>query len=115
MMRKFLRVSAIGLAAALAFLAIGRAQSNHSGVAKSDGKSAAFDPHDLTGIGIRRRSCSPREKSTRSIYGGHPNPLPPFTPAGEKQYLANAKFIAAGAVQDCDPFGVSAIFLRLAL
>ena len=42
--------------------------------------------------------------------GGHPNPLPPFTPAGEATYLANAKFIAAGAVLDCDPFGVSRNF-----
>jgi hypothetical protein len=42
--------------------------------------------------------------------GGHPNPLPPFTPAGEAKYLTNTKFIAAGAVLDCDPFGVSRNF-----
>ena len=35
--------------------------------------------------------------------GGHPNPLPPFTPAGEATYLANAKFVAAGAVLDAIP------------
>src|ERR1700686_347906 len=38
-----------------------------------------------------------------------PNPkvLPPFTPWGKAKYEANAKFIAAGAVLDCDPFGTA--------
>ena len=52
-MRRWREISAIGLAAALAFLAAARAQTNHFDAAagkNAAGKSSTFDPHDLTGI-----------------------------------------------------------------
>ena len=78
--------------------------------AKAERKAAAFDAHDLTGIWNPAPFMQPKGEVNPLDLGGHPNPLPPFTPAGEAQYLANAKFIAAGAVLDCDPFGVSRNF-----
>jgi len=108
-MRKWHLVSAVALAAALSFL-VARAQTDHSGEAKTNAKAAAFDPHDLTGIWNPAPFMQPKDEVNPLDLGGHPNPLPPFTPAGEAKYLANAKFIAAGAVLDCDPFGVSRNF-----
>ena len=109
-MRKWILGSAIALAAALAFLAVARAQTDRSGAAKTNSKAATFDPRDFTGIWNPAPFMQPKGEVNPLDVGGHPNPLPPFTPAGEATYLANAKFIAAGAVLDCDPFGVSRNF-----
>jgi len=102
--------SVVALAAVLAFLAVARAQTDHSATAKSNVKAGTFDAHDLTGIWNPAPFMQPKGEVNPLDLGGHPNPLPPFTPSGEKTYLANAKFIAAGAVLDCDPFGVSRNF-----
>jgi hypothetical protein len=107
-MRNWLLGSAIVLSVALAFLAVARAQSDHSSTAKPN--AASFDLHDFTGIWNPAPFMQPKGEVNPLDLGGHPNPLPPFTPAGEAKYLANAKFIAAGAVLDCDPFGVSRNF-----
>src|ERR1700687_4165510 len=104
-MRNWFLGSTIALATALAFLAGARAQTDHSGAAKTDAKAAAFDPHDLTGIWNPAPFMQPKAEVSPLDRAGHPSPLPPFTPAGETPYLANPKFIAAGAVLDCDPFG----------
>ena len=109
-MRKRLSSSAIGLVAALAFLAIARAQTDHSTAAKTAAQSGAYDSRDLTGIWDPAPYMQPKGEVNPLDLGGHPNPLPPFTPAGQARYEANAKFIAAGAVLDCDPFGVARNF-----
>ncbi len=96
-MRNWRVGSMVALAAAMAFLAVARAQTDHSGAAKSAAKSAAFDPQDLTGIWDPAPFMQPKGEVNPLDLGGHPNPLPPFTSAGEATYLANAKFIAAGA------------------
>src|SRR6202161_306332 len=100
--------SVIAVSAAVAFLAVARAQTDHSAAAKTNG--AAFDAHDFTGIWNPAPFLQPKGEVNPLDLGGHPNPLPPFTPEGQAQYQANAKFIAAGAVLDCDPFGVSRNF-----
>jgi hypothetical protein len=109
-MRTWRLGSAIALSAALAFLVVARAQTDHSGAAKKNTNAAGFDSHDLAGIWNPAPFMQPKGEVNPLDLGGHPNPLPPFTPAGEATYLANAKFIAAGAVLDCDPFGVSRNF-----
>ena len=109
-MRNSLLGSAIALAAAIAFLAVARAQTDHLGAGKTNANAASFDSHDLTGIWNPAPFMQPKGEVNPLDLGGHPNPVPPFTPAGEAMYLANAKFIAAGAVLDCDPFGVSRNF-----
>lgn len=109
-MRKRLKSSAIGLVAALAFLAIARAQTDRSTAAKTAAQSGTYDSRDLTGIWDPAPYMQPKGEVNPLDLGGHPNPLPPFTPAGQARYEANAKFIAAGAVLDCDPFGVSRNF-----
>src|SRR5712692_2362837 len=102
-MRNWLLGSVVAIVAALTFLAVGRAQSDHAGAAKAEAKTAAFDAHDFTGIWDPAPFMQPKGEVNPLDLGGHPNPLPPFTSAGEATYLANAKFIAAGAVLDCDP------------
>src|SRR5579863_8271796 len=92
-MRKGFLASAIALAAAVAFLAVARAQTDHSGVAKASAKGGAFDVHDLTGIWNPAPFMQPKGEVNPLDLGGHPDPLPPFTPAGEAKYLSNAKFI----------------------
>ena len=108
-MQKRRLVALIVLTAVIAFLAVARAQTGHSG-AKTDAKPGPFDPHDLSGIWNPAPFMQPKGEVNPLDLEGHPNPLPPFTPEGQAKYLANAKFIAAGAVLDCDPFGVSRNF-----
>jgi hypothetical protein len=109
-MRNWFVGSAVALTVVVAFLAVARAQTDHSSAARTNAKAAAFDPHDFAGIWNPAPFMQPKGEVNPLDLGGHPNPLPPFTPAGEAKYLANAKFIAAGAVLDCDPFGVSRNF-----
>src|ERR1700722_19802812 len=109
-MRKIFLGTAIGLAVTLAFLIAARAQTDHSASAKTNSGATSFDPHDLTGIWNPAPFMQPKGEVNPLDLGGHPDPLPPFTPEGEAEYKANAKFIAAGAVLDCDPFGTARNF-----
>ena len=109
-MKTWLTGLCIALVATLAFLAVARAQTDRSASAKASAKTGAFDPHDLSGIWDPAPYLQPKDEVNPLDLGGHPNPLPPFTAAGENTYQANAKFIAAGAVLDCDPFGVARNF-----
>jgi len=109
-MRKWILGSALALAAVLALLAVARAQTDRSGAAKTNAKPGAFDAHDLTGVWNPAPYLQPKGEVNPEDLSGHPDPLPPFTPAGQARYLANAKFIAAGAVLDCDPFGTARNF-----
>src|SRR5580658_7563334 len=109
-MRKWILGSAVALAIAIAFLTVAGAQTDRSGATKTNPKPAVFDPRDFTGIWNPAPFLQPKGEVKPLDLGGHPNPLPPFTPAGQARYLANAKFIAAGAVLDCDPFGTARNF-----
>ena len=100
----------IGLAVALAALLGARAQTDRIAAAKTNSGTVSFDPHDLTGIWNPAPFMQPKGEVNPLDLGGHPDPLPPFTAEGEAKYRANAKFIAAGAVLDCDPFGTARNF-----
>ena len=71
-MRKWLLASTIALAAALAFLAVARAQTDRSGAAKANAKGAAFDAHDLTGIWNPAPFMQPKGEVNPLDLGGHP-------------------------------------------
>ena len=66
---------AIALAAALAFLAVARAQSDRSDSAKANANGAAFDAHDLTGLWNPAPFMQPKGEVNPLDLGGHPNPV----------------------------------------
>jgi len=111
-MRNWILGSALGFAAVFTFLPVARAQSGHSGTTKADGKPATFDPHDFSGIWNPVPRLQPKDEPPVTFGRAFTKDdlLPPFTPAGEAKYQANAKFIAAGDVLDCDPYGTSRNF-----
>jgi len=78
--------------------------------AKATANSTAFDPHDFSGVWNPAPRMQPKGEVNPLDLGGHPNPLPPFAPAGQLKYEANKKFIDAGAVLDCDPYGTARNF-----
>jgi hypothetical protein len=68
------------------------------------------DQRDFSGVWDPAPYMQPKDEPP--ITFGHPStkpddPLPPFTAWGKARYDANVKFIAAGAVLDCDPFGTA--------
>ena len=110
-MRYALWVSMAVLAAALTFSADTLAQTTQkSRGTKSETKAQSFDPHDFTGIWDPAPYLQPKGEVHPIDLSGHPDPLPPFTPAGREKYNSNVKFIGAGAVLDCDPFGTARNF-----
>jgi hypothetical protein len=89
----------------------GFAQSAQQPVtAKANANSTAFDSHDFSGVWNPAPRMQPKGEVNPLDLGGHPNPLPPFAPAGQLKYEANKKFIDAGAVLDCDPYGTARNF-----
>jgi len=104
--------SALALAAVFAFLAVAQAQTDHSGAAKADATSAIHDPHHISGIWNPVPNMQPKDEPPVTFGRAFTKDdlLPPFTPAGEAKYQANAKFIAAGDVLDCDPYGTARNF-----
>jgi hypothetical protein len=80
------------------------------GAAKADAKSKDFDPHDFSGIWNPAVAVQPKGQVNLFDLTDHPNPQPPFSPAGQEKFKANLKFIDAGAVLDCDPYGVARNF-----
>src|SRR5258708_38978448 len=109
-MRNWFLGSVVALAAALAFLAVAGAQTDRSSGAKTDAKAGAFDSHNFIGIWNPAPRMQPKGEVNPLDLGGHPNPLPPFAPAGQAKYEINKKFIDAGAVLDCDPYGTARNF-----
>jgi hypothetical protein len=105
--------SLAALAAVLAFWPVALAQTDHdSAAAKADTKSQSFDSHDLTGVWNLAPKMQPKDEPPIAIFRAFTakDLLPPFTPWGEAQFQANAKFIAAGDVLDCDPLGTARNF-----
>jgi hypothetical protein len=98
-------------AAALVFSAVMIAQNNPQAPApKSAAKSALFDAHDFSGVWNPAPGMQPKGEVHPLDLGGHPDPLPPFNAEGQAKYLANKKFIDAGDVLDCDPYGTARNF-----
>jgi hypothetical protein len=110
-MRNCVRGSLRALVAVLAFWTVTIAQNAQPwGPAKADAKSKAFDAHDFAGVWNPAPGMQPKEEVHPYDLSGHPDPLPPFTPMGQAKYLTNKKFIDAGAVLDCDPYGTARNF-----
>src|ERR1700737_1545981 len=109
-MRKYVVRSITALAVVLIFSAVTTAQdAQQSGEAKTDTKSKTFDAHDFGGVWNPAPRMQPKGEVHPLDLGGHPDPLPPFSPAGQAKYLANKKFIDAGDALDCAPFGAAKI------
>ena len=110
-MRNYVMRSIAALAAVLVCSTVTIAQAaQQSGEAKADTKSKPFDAHDFSGVWNPAPRMQPKGEVHPLDLGGHPDPLPPFSPAGQAKYLANKKFIDAGDVLDCDPFGTAKNF-----
>ena len=77
---------------------------------KTQGQAATFDPRDFSGVWNPAPALRLKDEVNPLDLGGNPNPLPPFSPEGQSRYLANKKFIAAGDVLDCDPYGTARNF-----
>jgi hypothetical protein len=109
--RNWVMGSALALAV-FAFVLVARAQADNSSVAKADSKSAPFDPHDFSGIWNPVPTMQPKDEPPVTFGRAFTKNdlLPPFTPLGQAKYQANAKFIAAGDVLDCDPYGTARNF-----
>ena len=106
-MRKWLIDPIVALATLLACSPVMLAQADRSGAAKTDTMAQPSDPHDFSGVWDTAPYMQPKGEVNPLDLSGHPTTLPPFTPWGKAKYEANVKFIAAGAVLDCDPFGTA--------
>jgi hypothetical protein len=110
-MRNCVRGSIAAFAAVFIFSAVSVAQTAQQlGTTKADAPSKAFDAHDFAGVWNPAPRLQPKGEVNPLDLGGHPNPLPPFAPAGQAKYESNKKFIDAGAVLDCDPYGTARNF-----
>lgn len=107
------------VAALLAFSALAGAQSSRPAAATTPASNAnsanakpngKFDPRDFSGVWNPAPFMQPKGEVNPLDLGGNPNPLPPFSPAGRAAYEANKKFVAAGDVNSCDPYGTARNF-----
>lgn len=112
-MRRWLTGSAVALAALLACSPMVAGQSAGSAAHPSMNKNAkkmghsSYNPRDFSGVWNPIPKMQPKDQ----VVGfGRLTLLPPFTAAGKAQYETNKKFIAAGDVTDCDPYGTARNF-----
>jgi hypothetical protein len=100
--------------AALAQSTVPSSTTPHSAATKSPRAGSAantkFDPHDFSGVWNPAPYMQPKGEVNPLDLGGNPNPLPPFTPEGRAAYEANKKFVSAGDVTSCDPYGTARNF-----
>lgn len=120
--RRRLHSSPAYLSAVVAFLifpGVALAQSNRPAApattaanAKSVNarSNAGFDPHDFSGVWNPAPYLQPKGEVNPLDLGGNPNPLPPFSPEGRAAYESNKKFVSAGDVTSCDPYGTARNF-----
>jgi len=106
-MRNWLIGAMVALAAVLACATTMVAQTSHSEVTKADTKGQPFDPRDFSGVWNTAPFLQPKGEVNPLDLSGHPKLLPPFSPEGQAKYDANVKFIAAGDVNSCDPYGTA--------
>jgi hypothetical protein len=109
-----LNLPAFVLAAVLGCSSLALAQTSASsqkpGSPALRSSSASFDPRDFSGVWNPAPLLQPKGEVNPLDLGGNPNPLPPFSAAGLAKYQANKKFIDAGDVLDCDPYGTARNF-----
>lgn len=103
-MRKWLMGAAVALATLLACSPFVAGQGNSSPTTKSNTKNLSYDAHDFSGVWDPAPYMQPKGEV---VAFGTLKVLPPFTPAGRTKYEANVKFIAAGDVTNCDPYGTA--------
>ena len=106
-MRNWLLGYAAALTAVLGLTLIMRAHAGQSAQATKSADTQRSEMRDFSGVWDPAPYMQPKGEVNPLDLSGHPSPLPPFTAWGKEKYEANAKFIGAGAVLDCDPFGVS--------
>jgi len=99
-MRNFIVRFLYAPAALLIFSTVSIAQTaQSSGAPKPKAKPGTFDARDFSGVWNPAQRMQPRGQVNPIDLSGHPDPLPPFNPAGQAKYLANKKFIDAGNKQ----------------
>jgi len=101
------------IATAIGCPAAGLGQTGKAGKAggkSADTKDLPYDAHDITGVWNPAPYMQPKDEVNPLALNGEPTPLPPFTPWGKQKYAENLKFIKAGDVNDCDPFGTARNF-----
>ncbi len=87
-------------ATVLVFPAVPFAQAvQQPGTTKAGAQAKAFDAHDFAGVWNPAPRMQPKGEVNPLDLGGHPN-----------KYEINKKFIDAGAVLDCDPYGTARNF-----
>ena len=109
-MRNWLFALLAALAAVLATPAVSSAQSDPNLRPPKTTETIAVDPRDFSGVWDPAPYLRLKEEVDPWNLRTPPKVLPPFTPWGKAKYEANVKFIAAGAVLDCDPFGTARNF-----
>jgi len=72
--------------------------------AKVQANAQSFDPRDFGGIWDVAGYLQPNDEVHPFVGKG---PDPPFTATGKAKFDADKKFLASGAVLDCDPFGTA--------
>jgi hypothetical protein len=97
----------LAFVAALACASMLVAQSGQSKAAKADAKAHPYDARDFSGVWDPAPYMQPKGEVNPLDLSGHPKILPPFTPEGRAKYDVNVKFIAAGDVTSCDPYGTA--------
>jgi hypothetical protein len=110
--RNWFMGSALTFAAVFTFVLVTSAQADKPASANAGARPAPFDPRDFSGIWNPVPSMQPKDEPPVTFGRAFTKNdlLPAFTPAGEAKYEANAKFIAAGDVLDCDPYGTARNF-----
>jgi hypothetical protein len=104
MQNHLLRLMSVLLALAACTFVVAAQSDDHPDTSNTSAKNASFDPRDLTGIWDTAAYLQPKDEVHPMGRGGM---KPPFTPAGQARFDQNVKFIASGAVLDCDPLGTS--------
>src|SRR3981189_2441982 len=103
-MRNCFMGSIAAWATVLVFPAVPFAQAaQQPGTTKADAQSKAFDAHDFAGVWNPAPRMQPKGEVNPLDLGGHPNPLPPFAPAGQAKYENNKKINDTRAVPDFGP------------
>jgi hypothetical protein len=108
-MRDRLMGSLAVLATAFALAPAMLAQTGRPAAAKPEAKGQSYDPRDFSGVWDPALYMQPKNQVFVDGVGKpkDDSQLPPFTPVGRAQYDANVKFIAAGDVNSCDPYGTA--------
>ncbi len=112
-MRNRLAAGAFGLAGIFVIALLSSAQTSTSSQppkTNAGQPAAGAGARDFSGVWDPAPYMKPAGEVDPWDLRPNPRVLPPFNDWGKAKYEANAKFIAAGAVLDCDPFGTARNF-----